>query len=270
MSNGIDWFRWHHGSVTDNKFPLVANKAGVRLGDVIVVWTFLLEKASSNAVRGEFGKIDHEALDFMIGAGEGASARIIQALTDRGLLVGSRIEAWERRQPKRERENDKSTDRVRELRARRAEDQCTLPLETPCNATERQETPREEKSREDINTPIPPKGGEKSRKREKAVPIQVFLDECKERTENAILDGDPILHYADKAGIPDDFLVLHWDFFRAHYSEPDAKKYKDWRAVYRRSVKGNWFNLWYFDKATKQCNLSSKGIQAKNFHEGKT
>ena len=267
MSNGIDWFRWHHGSVTDNKFPLVANKAGVRLGDVIVVWTFLLEKASSNAVRGEFGKIDHEALDFMIGAGEGASARIIQALTDRGLLDGSRIEAWERRQPKRERENDNSTGRVREMRARRAEDQGSLPLETPCNATKHQETPREEKSREDINTPIPPKGGGPSRKKESRT-FDEFMTECKELNIMPIPDDDPILHYADDSQIPNDFLVLQWRVFKENYSKK-PKRYKDWREVYRKSVRGNWFKIWYFDKSNGQCCLATAGVQAKNVADKK-
>ena len=27
MAGGIDWFRWHHGSVTDPKFQLVARKS---------------------------------------------------------------------------------------------------------------------------------------------------------------------------------------------------------------------------------------------------
>ncbi len=47
MAGGIDWFRWHHGSVTDPKFQLVAHRAGVRLGDVMVVWAFVLENASA-------------------------------------------------------------------------------------------------------------------------------------------------------------------------------------------------------------------------------
>ncbi len=48
MAGGIDWFRWHHGSVTDPKFQLIAKKAGGRVGDVIAVWAALLENGSAN------------------------------------------------------------------------------------------------------------------------------------------------------------------------------------------------------------------------------
>ena len=60
MANGIDWFRWHHGSVNDPKFGLVAMKADARVGDVIAVWALVLEQASANTDRGAFGDIDHE------------------------------------------------------------------------------------------------------------------------------------------------------------------------------------------------------------------
>lgn len=158
MSNGIDWFRWHHGSVIDPKFQLIASKASVRLGDAIAVWCFLLEKASASSVRGEYGIIDHETLDFMLGAGEGAAARIMQAMEERGLLEAGRIEAWERRQPKREREDSTAADRKRQQRAREAEESQVTPQDntvTPCHTMSHQKTPREEESREEEKeTPI--------------------------------------------------------------------------------------------------------------------
>ena len=43
---GMDWFRWHHGSVTDPKFQLVARRAGASLPDVLAVWAYVLEAAS--------------------------------------------------------------------------------------------------------------------------------------------------------------------------------------------------------------------------------
>lgn len=51
MAGGIDWFRWHHGSVTDPKFQLVARKSGASLPDVLAVWACLLETASQNGGR---------------------------------------------------------------------------------------------------------------------------------------------------------------------------------------------------------------------------
>ena len=94
MAGGIDWFRWHHGSVTDPKFKLVAKRAGASLADVLAVWAYLLEKASASERRGTFGKIDTDSLDCMFGFPdtETRSADILKALRDRGLIEdGGRV-----------------------------------------------------------------------------------------------------------------------------------------------------------------------------------
>ena len=149
MAGGIDWFRWHHGSVTDPKFQLVARKAGVRLPDVLAVWAFVLEKASASDERGNFGEIDCEAVDCLFGLDDGQTSLILAHMGARGLVGGGRITAWEKRQPKRERDTDNSTDRTRAYRERqRQHGDAPQDHVTPCDATERQETPREEKSRE--------------------------------------------------------------------------------------------------------------------------
>lgn len=143
---GMDWFRWHHGSVTDPKFQLVAKKAGVRPADVLAVWACLLEEASQAEDRGNPGTVDFDSLDCLLGFEDGTALRIYERMKERALFTGEgRIEAWERRQPKREREGDDSTNRVKAFRERKRQ-------ETPGNAKdteERQETPREEKSREE-------------------------------------------------------------------------------------------------------------------------
>jgi hypothetical protein len=150
MAGGIDWFRWHHGSVTDPKFQLVARKAGVRLPDVLAVWAFLLEKASAADERGTFGDIDHEAVDCLFGLDDGATALILEQMGARGLTDGQRIAAWEKRQPKRERDTDSSAERTRAYRERqkRQGDDSENHV-TPCDATEHQKNAREEKSREE-------------------------------------------------------------------------------------------------------------------------
>ena len=146
MAGGIDWFRWHHGSVTDPKFQLVARKSGASLPDVLAVWAYILEKASASEDRGSFGDIDAEALDclFNFPSTETRTADILAALEARGMVSAGRVEAWEKRQPKREREEEKSTERVRAFRAKQRH-------ETPGNATELQETPRGEERREEKN-----------------------------------------------------------------------------------------------------------------------
>ncbi|AWG45802.1 MULTISPECIES: hypothetical protein [unclassified Massilia] len=153
MANGIDWFRWHHGSVNDPKFGLVAKKAGARVGDVITVWALVLELASANVERGQCGDIDCEATDFLLGADDGTTDRILEAMRARGLISEGRVTRWEDRQPKRERVDNTATERKRAQRQRdSAKDGETITV-TPSHAASHQVTPREEKSREEKKEP---------------------------------------------------------------------------------------------------------------------
>lgn len=148
----MDWFRWHHGTTTDPKFGLIAKRACVGLPAVIAVWAYLLEAASMAERRGEFGTIDAEALDCMFGLEDGKTAAIIDAMRLRGMIDGSRLTAWDRRQPKRERE-DNSAERVRAHRAKKAAEAAAGNGEsgnvTPSNANNSKETPRGEEIREE-------------------------------------------------------------------------------------------------------------------------
>ena len=154
MAGGIDWFRWHHGSVTDPKFGLVAKRARVGLPTVIAIWAFLLEQASAAEMRGSIGLVDAEALDCMFGLEDGDCARVLEQMQERGLLEQGQISSWEKRQPKRERPEDSSAARTRSYRDRQAgSSDATQSNVTPSDATQRQETPREEKRREEEKEP---------------------------------------------------------------------------------------------------------------------
>lgn len=165
---GMDWFRWHHGSVTDPKFQLVAKKAGVKPADVLAVWACLLEEASQAEDRGNPGQVDFDALDCLLGFEDGTALRIYTRMNERGLFSDDgRVEAWERRQPKREREDDNSTERSKAFRERQRHAtprNATQRQPQPKEAAQRQETPRGEESREEKkNTPPTPQGGLVSR-----------------------------------------------------------------------------------------------------------
>lgn len=115
----MDWFRWHHGSVTDPKFQLVAKRAGASVAEVIAVWAYILEHASQAAERGDFEGLDCEAVDLALGMHDGLTGRIIEQLGNRGLISGNRVAAWDKRQPKRE--DDTANDRKRRQREREHE-----------------------------------------------------------------------------------------------------------------------------------------------------
>lgn len=114
--------------------------------------------------------------------------------------------------------------------------------------------------------PIPPKGGEPGeQKRKAAVSLQTFLADCRSTGAKPIPDDDPVFAYADKVKLPADFLSLQWREFKDRYQLPDAKRYKAWRTVFLKSVKGNWFKLWFVG-ADGNYALTTVGQQAQRNH----
>jgi hypothetical protein len=271
MAGGIEWFRWHHGSVTDPKFQLVARKAGASLPDVLAVWAYLLETASASSDRGSFTAIDCEAWDCLFGfpSTETRTADILKAMQARDLIGDGFIVRWGKRQPKRERpEDDTAADRKRNQRAREAAiaaqtppPEATSEQVTPCHATSHQKQPRGEKSREEEKDPHTPKGAKS------AVSLKAWLESLEAVGVTPIPPDDAVFTYAASVGIPMDFLRLAWLEFRHRYSQPDAKRYRDWRAVFRKAVRGNWLRLWWLDAASQQYGLTTMGMQAKRAHE---
>jgi hypothetical protein len=113
-------------------------------------------------------------------------------------------------------------------------------------------------ARTEDKPPIPPKGG-------KSIGLSAWLAERKAAGESPVPDDDSVFEYASGIGLPHEFLHLAWLEFRHRYSQPDAKKYKDWRAVFRRAVRGNWLKLWYLD-GTNAYGLTTVGMQAQRAH----
>lgn len=89
--------------------------------------------------------------------------------------------------------------------------------------------------------PKPPKGGKA------AVTFRSWAEDERKAGRPLIPETDTVFEYAKQVGLPDEFLALAWREFKARYSQPDAKRYKDWRCVFRKAVRGNWFRLWMLD-----------------------
>lgn len=96
------------------------------------------------------------------------------------------------------------------------------------------------------------------------VNLATWLAMIKAKGQKPIPEGDPVLAYADEVGLPLEFLTLAWREFRHRYSQPDAKRYRDWRSVFRKAVRGNWLKLWYLDG--QQFGLTTVGLQAQRAH----
>ena len=93
------------------------------------------------------------------------------------------------------------------------------------------------------------------------IAFSTFLSRCRESGERPIADYGPVWAYAEKAGIPEDAIVLCWQEFGRKYGEEggrSSKRYRDWRQAFRNCVEENWFGLWTLDEQGRAV-LTSKG-----------
>ena len=93
-----------------------------------------------------------------------------------------------------------------------------------------------------------------------------FSDWAKDKLakgEKLIPEEHSIFETAASMGIPDDFLVIAWSVFKDYYTNDNLKKYKDWRMVFVKAVKGDWLKLWAFSR-DGECYLTPKGKMHQN------
>ena len=152
----MDWFRWWHGSSDDPKLRMIASECNIPVASVIGLWATILEAASKSQNRGIIDNFDYEVVSFHLGID---AVTPCNAMKHRNMLHETdgtlTVLNWGKWQPKRERD-DNSTGRVREFRSKQKQalTDCNAD-ETPCNASETNVTPREEKRREyikEVNT----------------------------------------------------------------------------------------------------------------------
>ncbi|VVE82882.1 hypothetical protein [Pandoraea sputorum] len=273
---GIDWLRLWHDMPNDPKWRTIARISEQPISLVVSVYVHMMVDASRNVTRGHTDVTDEDiasALDVT----EVAIAAIRAAMQGR-VLDGDVLSGWENRQPKREDVGNPETgaksaaQRKREQRERLKSADASVASSESHDESQAvtQSHDREEKRREESKQPpIPPKGGDveakKSTRRKEVVSLQTFVDACHAAGEQVIPADDPVFTYAEEIGIPDDTLRLHWLEFRDRYALPEAKRYKDWRSVFRKSVRGNWLKLWYF-APDGACLLTTVGEQARRAH----
>jgi uncharacterized protein YdaU (DUF1376 family) len=123
-----------------------------------------------------------------------------------------------------------------------------------------------------INTPKPPDGGSPpARMKPGAIALHTFLEACKDKGERPLRDYTPLWRYAEGAGLSQDFVALAWVEFSRRFLPGgigEAKRYKDWRAAFRKYVEGNYLKLWAID-ANEQYFLTTLGKQAQKIYESK-
>lgn len=93
-----------------------------------------------------------------------------------------------------------------------------------------------------------PSGGGKRRPRSGEITFSEWLDQIRASGQKPISDYLTIWDYAEKIGLPVEFVEIAWLKFRDRYladQNHSGKKYADWRRVFLNAVKGNWFRLWF-------------------------
>ena len=134
----------------------------------------------------------------------------------------------------------------------------------------REEKRREEKEQEQAPasadaTPADPKPKKPKRAE---ITLAAFAEQCREAGEAVIPEDDAVFAYAEKVGLPDEYVGLAWTWFKAKYTDGSgkAKRYADWRATFRNAVKDCWPKFWaigqggefYLTTAGKQAQLEAQ------------
>lgn len=107
-------------------------------------------------------------------------------------------------------------------------------------------------------TPLTPVGGKPG-----PLTLKAWVEAVKAKGETLIPSDDPVFAYADEIALPREFLHLAWREFRTRHGD-GSKRYRDWRSVFRKAVRGNWLKLWYL--SADQYQLTTVGLQAQRAH----
>lgn len=101
---------------------------------------------------------------------------------------------------------------------------------------------------------VSPKKRGKSR-----IELKTYVEQCEAAGVQAITADDPVFAYADRIGLPVDYLELAWNVFRDKLWI--GKKQASWTQTFRNYVEGNYLKLWF--QGDGGWGLTTAGKQAK-------
>lgn len=112
----FDWWRSWHGAPMDHKWPVIAAKAGVKVGIVSAVAWAVMDYASQHQERGTVTGFDEEAYAIYSGFPESEVHAVIVAMSEKGFIEDGHLRNWMKRQPKREGDSSERVTRFREMK----------------------------------------------------------------------------------------------------------------------------------------------------------
>ena len=232
------WFRSWHGAPTDTKWRTIARRAKVRPGDVFAVVSYLWDRASQCENRGTVEGYDVEVIADSFGYEPEEVGAIISALIDKQVIVEGRISAWEKYQPKRE--DDNSTNRVKEFRARQKETQNQENIGDETHVTTMKRTETLEESRVDTDIISSLRSDIIPLKTREAEILPLAKPKTSQRSQIAP-DAQPShenLEFAANEGLPIGQVRLEWAKFRDHHRSL-GNLMADWSAAWRKWVRNS-------------------------------
>lgn len=272
-----DWIKMRtdlhtHPKVVRISSALRADRLRV-IGGLHAVWSLF----DAHAVDGSLDGYTTEALDDMIGFPGFASAMAAVGWLEIGdeCLDAPRFDEHNGQSAKR---------RAMEAERKRSERKASA-----CDADTKRT--REEKRREEVNTPLTPQEGDdgtwdvddptdppcepadiaaeqpgkRSRKaKAERTTFATWLQGVKSRGEKPITEFKALWEYADAAGLPGEFIELAWLSFSDHYLKDERagrKLYADWKGTFLNAVKGNYRKLWFWSDRDNAYRLTTVGQQ---------
>lgn len=241
------WLRLWHDMPNDPKWRTIARISKQSIGNVIAVYIHVMVNASANAnERGRTKSLCSEDIASALDIDTSAVEEILTAMQGR-VLENDCLSGWNKRQPDRE---DGSAERAKAWRESKKQ--------TQANAGERTSNAG------DTEPNAPDKDTDKEQRVDaqarpsRAITFKTWIASIPE-DESAIAPDDPVFAYAERVGLPGEFVGLEWAWFKAKYSKT-TKRYADWRHTFRNAVEGAWGNLWRLNP-DGAYQLTTQGLQ---------
>ena len=256
-----EWLRLWHDMPTDPKWRTIARISGQPISLVQAVFLHILVDASRNVTRGH-ATVTHEDLASALDVTEDQIKAILDAMQGR-VLNGDEVTGWSKRQVKREDSETgakSAAERKREQRERE-NSQHEISVVTQCHAASQEKPLDKDTDKNKNQPPLPPASEGKEIKKSTPIQFKTFLENCKASGEKLVSDYQPVWDFADKAGIPAEFVGICWDEFKRQHMPGggnETRKQRDWRAHFRKCVEGNWYGIWAVG-SDGQIVLTSKG-----------
>jgi hypothetical protein len=241
-----DWIKMEVGLPEKPEVWQIAGMVGIDadavVGKLLKVWRwFDAHTEDGNAHGVTYALVDHVA--GVTGFGE-AMAMCAWLEQDGSLL---RLPNFDRHNGKTAKNRALTAKRVAQYKAKGNDASVTSAL------------PREEKRREEEKKEEKPSRGKGAKGKASEQTLKAWL---------GALDGDvvpaddPIFDWAQEVQLPREWIALAWWAFEDRYYH-DAKRYTDWRAVFRRALRGDWLKLWRRDARSNDWVLTTAGEQAR-------